>query len=276
ASVWRQSHESFGTAAVDPTSTVALNTRFPGQYADGETGLHYNRFRYFSPATGRYINADPIGQLGGANTFSYAWLGPTVAIDPAGLQPGPYGLGNGPYGQSNMVARNAGNLNVGPALRSLAKQGVSLRGTVNTFPFFPGRPGFGFTAGASGALCFDDDDEISGFQVSVQGGSGAVVGPASGSFRLRAPLGTLGGSSRQSTSPSFPVANVPVGQLTGSFSQTNRVTAAIPLTPVGASASQSGSGPVKFTGGLVAGATAFVGQEGSITYSYGCTCEESP
>ncbi len=40
---------------------VSLNIRFPGQYYDEETGLHYNRFRYYDPVVGRYIGADPIG-----------------------------------------------------------------------------------------------------------------------------------------------------------------------------------------------------------------------
>jgi RHS repeat-associated protein len=38
--------------------------RFPVQYYDAETGLHYNRFRYYDPSIGRYISADPIGQFG--------------------------------------------------------------------------------------------------------------------------------------------------------------------------------------------------------------------
>ena len=43
--------------------------RFPGQYYDAETGLHYNRFRYYDPSIGRYISADPIGQAGGVNVY---------------------------------------------------------------------------------------------------------------------------------------------------------------------------------------------------------------
>lgn len=45
----------------------------------------YNRFRYYDPSTGRYVNADPIGQAGGANLFAYAMLNPVVFADPVGL-----------------------------------------------------------------------------------------------------------------------------------------------------------------------------------------------
>lgn len=43
----------------------SLAVRFPGQYADAETGWHYNMFRTFDPATGRFIEPDPIGMEGG-------------------------------------------------------------------------------------------------------------------------------------------------------------------------------------------------------------------
>ncbi|NES11940.1 RHS repeat-associated core domain-containing protein, partial [Pseudomonas laurentiana] len=39
--------------------------RFQGQYYDHETGLHYNRYRYYDPLTGRFISKDPIGYAGG-------------------------------------------------------------------------------------------------------------------------------------------------------------------------------------------------------------------
>ena len=43
--------------------------RFQGQYEDGETGLYYNRFRYYSPHTGNYISQDPIGLVGNNPTI---------------------------------------------------------------------------------------------------------------------------------------------------------------------------------------------------------------
>ena len=41
--------------------------RLQNQYADLETGLHYNFFRYYEPDVGRFVNQDPIGLLGGEN-----------------------------------------------------------------------------------------------------------------------------------------------------------------------------------------------------------------
>ena len=46
--------------------------RFQNQYYDEETGLHYNFFRYYEPDTGRFINQDPIGLLGGENLYRFA------------------------------------------------------------------------------------------------------------------------------------------------------------------------------------------------------------
>ncbi|MBW1717784.1 MAG: RHS repeat protein, partial [Deltaproteobacteria bacterium] len=53
--VWEASYKPFGQATVNPKSTIVNNLRFPGQYYDGETGLHYNYFRYYDPRTGRYF-----------------------------------------------------------------------------------------------------------------------------------------------------------------------------------------------------------------------------
>ena len=53
AVVWNATYSSFGEANVDITSTITNNLRFPGQYEDEETGLHYNYHRYYDPTTGR-------------------------------------------------------------------------------------------------------------------------------------------------------------------------------------------------------------------------------
>jgi RHS repeat-associated protein len=63
---------------------VRQNLRFQGQYFDEETGLHYNRFRYYDPDIGRFVGQDPIGLLGGDNGYQYA-SNPTTWIDPFGL-----------------------------------------------------------------------------------------------------------------------------------------------------------------------------------------------
>lgn len=62
-------------------------TRYPilGAVFDLETGLHYNRFRYYDPLIGRYISADPIGQLGGINLYRYAFNNPLRWFDFFGL-----------------------------------------------------------------------------------------------------------------------------------------------------------------------------------------------
>ena len=62
--------------------------RYQGQYEDEETGLYYNRFRYYSPDEGRYISQDPIGLIGGIALYGYvhdsnSW------IDPLGLSKTP-------------------------------------------------------------------------------------------------------------------------------------------------------------------------------------------
>jgi RHS repeat-associated protein len=59
--------------------------RFQGQQFDEETGLHYNRHRYYDPGVGRFVSQDPIGLLGGSNLFAYA-PNPLGWVDPAGLQ----------------------------------------------------------------------------------------------------------------------------------------------------------------------------------------------
>jgi RHS repeat-associated protein len=62
--------------------------RFQGQYLDDETGLHYNRHRYYDPQAGRFVSSDPLGLGGGINTHAYV-PNPVAWVDPLGLQAAP-------------------------------------------------------------------------------------------------------------------------------------------------------------------------------------------
>jgi RHS repeat-associated protein len=67
-------------------NNIEQNIRLPGQYHDRETGLYYNRHRYYDPKIGAYINQDPIGLRGGINIYQYVG-NPSSYIDPMGLDP---------------------------------------------------------------------------------------------------------------------------------------------------------------------------------------------
>lgn len=89
--LWRWDSDPFGTTAAneDPDGdgrALTLNVRFAGQYFDSETGLHYNYFRYYDPATGRYISSDPIGLAGGLNTYGYVNANPILYFDRFGRE----------------------------------------------------------------------------------------------------------------------------------------------------------------------------------------------
>jgi len=90
ALVWRVDHRPFGEASVDEDpdgdgTQVTLNLRFPGQYFDKETGLHYNYFRDYHPGIGRYLEPDPIGLFASPILFGYCVNNPIRLIDPQGL-----------------------------------------------------------------------------------------------------------------------------------------------------------------------------------------------
>lgn len=89
-SVWGKAEQyRFGglSAANDDDTAPHCPWRFAGQYADEESRLHYNRFRYYDAETGQYVSPDPIGLLGGLNLYQYA-PNPLTWIDPLGLTTG--------------------------------------------------------------------------------------------------------------------------------------------------------------------------------------------
>jgi RHS repeat-associated protein len=83
AIVWDGEFEPFGEE-IAISGTAELPLRFPGQYADAETGYSYNYFRDYDPTLGRYLQSDPIGLAGGINTYAYVEANPIIKTDPKG------------------------------------------------------------------------------------------------------------------------------------------------------------------------------------------------
>jgi RHS repeat-associated protein len=84
ALVWDAVYRPFG-AVEAITGPAALDARFPGQWFQLETGLHYNWHRHYDPTTGRYLQPDPLGFVDGASVYSYAVSSPQMRTDAEGL-----------------------------------------------------------------------------------------------------------------------------------------------------------------------------------------------
>jgi RHS repeat-associated protein len=83
--IWRARYAPFGAAQVQATEGFTLHLRLPGQVWDEETGLHYNRQRYYDPQLGQYLTPDPLGTPDGPNPYAYVAFNPLGFIDPDGL-----------------------------------------------------------------------------------------------------------------------------------------------------------------------------------------------
>ncbi|MFB6772064.1 RHS repeat-associated core domain-containing protein [Streptomyces sp. NPDC056337] len=83
---WHTRATLWGTTAWNRDATAYTPLRFPGQYHDAETGLHYNHHRYYDPETARYTSPDPLGLLPAPNPVTYVH-NPHSWSDPLGLAP---------------------------------------------------------------------------------------------------------------------------------------------------------------------------------------------
>ncbi|GAB2971949.1 DUF6531 domain-containing protein [Amycolatopsis acidiphila] len=81
---WSGRRTVWGAALPSPGARATTPLRFPGQYADEESGLHYNVFRYYDPATARYLSQDPLGMAAGPNPTAYV-ADPFAEFDALGL-----------------------------------------------------------------------------------------------------------------------------------------------------------------------------------------------
>ena len=85
--VWFGNYTGWGRLKEETkvTDSAYQPFRLQNQYADHETGLHYNFFRYYEPDVGRFVNQDPIGLMGGENLYAFApnaqtWTDPSGNI----------------------------------------------------------------------------------------------------------------------------------------------------------------------------------------------------
>nr|WP_272921640.1 HYD1 signature containing ADP-ribosyltransferase family protein [Streptomyces sp. SID8354] len=83
---WRARTTLWGSTAWNRTATAYTPLRFPGQYFDAETGLHYNVHRYYDAECGRYLSKDPLGLAPAPNPSAYV-ENPHTWADPLGLTP---------------------------------------------------------------------------------------------------------------------------------------------------------------------------------------------
>ena len=82
--VWSAHYRAYGEIARLDVGKIDNPLRFQGQYFDQESGLHYNRHRYYNPDIGRYLTPDPVKLAGGINGYQYV-PNPTGWVDPSGL-----------------------------------------------------------------------------------------------------------------------------------------------------------------------------------------------
>nr|WP_314568682.1 RHS repeat-associated core domain-containing protein [uncultured Pseudomonas sp.] len=82
--VWSAHYRAYGEITRLDINKIDNPLRFQGQYFDQESGLHYNRHRYYNPDIGRYLTPDPVKLAGGINAYQYV-PNPTGWVDPLGL-----------------------------------------------------------------------------------------------------------------------------------------------------------------------------------------------
>ncbi|RQO49496.1 RHS repeat-associated core domain-containing protein, partial [Pseudomonas sp. KBW05] len=107
--VWSAHYRAYGEITRLDVGTIDNPMRFQGQYFDAESGLHYNRHRYYNPDIGRYLTPDPVKLAGGINGYRYV-PNPTGWVDPLGLNTCPSGDGCKP---STTVRPSAESVNHG-------------------------------------------------------------------------------------------------------------------------------------------------------------------
>ncbi|MDI3390734.1 RHS repeat-associated core domain-containing protein [Streptomyces sp. B-S-A8] len=129
---WRARTTLWGSTAWYRGATAYTPLRFPGQYFDAETGLHYNYFRHYDPEASRYLTLDPLGLDPAPNPVAYV-SNPHASVDPLGLSP--YELDPGK--SSGQLRNSPGVVTGGDSLPNV--EGQWLRGSEGNAGRVPGQ-----------------------------------------------------------------------------------------------------------------------------------------
>ncbi|MCG8425806.1 MAG: RHS domain-containing protein, partial [Chromatiales bacterium] len=133
--IWRAEYDPWGNILEEYNpDNIEQSIRFQGQQYDEESGLHYNRHRYYDPNIGTYITQDPIGLQGGVNLYAYAASNPLIYTDPNGLDC-VYSISAGTmkctnsqgqttHNSSNWVSGLGGKCQNNPSLACISQSGV--------------------------------------------------------------------------------------------------------------------------------------------------------
>jgi len=139
--VWQATYRSWGAIEQLAVNQVEQNLRFQGQYWDAETGLHYNTFRYYDSAIGRFLTQDPLSLDGGMNLYGYA-LNPILWLDPLGLSCGSDAkkladslgskpVGGGQYDAHHIVMSNSKDVRMTALRKQMKELGIDINNRKN-------------------------------------------------------------------------------------------------------------------------------------------------
>ncbi len=119
--VWSAHYRAYGQISRLEVGKVDNPLRFQGQYFDQESGLHYNRHRYYNQDVGRYLTPDPVKLAGGINAYQYV-PNPTGWVDPLGLSKCPGGNGCKPAYDTESPTRHSKSVDGEPTLPAPASK----------------------------------------------------------------------------------------------------------------------------------------------------------